>query len=133
MSVARGLDLSDGEAVEHADKGLKFLKRPEHRYSHGALARTLTSLLDEVDAPRCIDLLSLDVEGNELAVLQGLDLTRYSPAWVLVEVRETAVVDFMLSNGFEEVSRLSEYATYSDILFRREPLREARMVDERVG
>lgn len=119
MSVARGMDLDDEAVFAHADKGAQFLGRREFRYSHGALARTLTSLLDEASAPQTIDLISLDVEGNELSVLRGLDLEKYSPTWVLIEVRDAGVVDFILSNGFEEVAKLSEYSTYSDTLFRR--------------
>jgi hypothetical protein len=77
--------LSDRQAIKHADRGRRFLADSALRHSYGALARTLSSLLDEVCAPLAFDLLSLDVEGNELAVLQGLDLQRYHPKWFLVE------------------------------------------------
>lgn len=85
MSVAKGLAVSDQQAVEHADSGRRFLADSALRYSYGALAKTLTNLLDEVKAPLAFDLLNLDVEGNELAVLQGVDLQRYKPKWILVE------------------------------------------------
>lgn len=58
---------------EHADRGCCFLADSALRHFYGALARTLASLFDEVSAPLTFDLLSLDVKGNELAVLQGLD------------------------------------------------------------
>ncbi len=44
-------------------------------------ARTLSSVLDEVGAPE-VDLLSLDVEGFEPSVLQGIDWARHAPAGV---------------------------------------------------
>ena len=46
--------------------------------------RTLDSILSEADVGR-IDFLSIDVEGMELAVLQGLDLKKYSPRLILLE------------------------------------------------
>ena len=120
MSVARGLDVTDMNASAHADLGEQFLDSAL-RHTYGALARTLTSLLDEVNAPLSFDLLSLDVEGNEHAVLKGLDFNRYQPKWILVEVRQ---VDHLIScllesNGYIEYKRLSENSRYSDILFRK--------------
>jgi FkbM family methyltransferase len=50
-------------------------------------ARTLSSLLDEIQAPE-IDLLSLDVEGFEARALEGLDLGRHTPRYILVEIHE---------------------------------------------
>ncbi len=50
-------------------------------------ARTLSSLLDEISAPE-VDLLSLDVEGFEAPALEGLDLTRHAPRYVLVEIHD---------------------------------------------
>lgn len=52
-----------------------------------APARTLTALLDQSGAPE-IDFMSLDLEGYEPAALQGLDLTRHAPRYLLVEVRD---------------------------------------------
>jgi hypothetical protein len=56
-------------------------------YEADVPARTLSSILDAHDAPE-IDLLSLDVEGYEPSVLQGLDLGRHAPRWILVEVHD---------------------------------------------
>lgn len=47
-------------------------------------ARTLSSILDELNISK-IDFFSLDVEGYELEVLQGLDLKRHCPQYLLVE------------------------------------------------
>jgi FkbM family methyltransferase len=56
----------------------------EEPYDVRVPARTLTSVLEEAQAPR-VDLLSLDVEGYELEVLKGLDLDRYRPRLVVLE------------------------------------------------
>ena len=50
----------------------------------------LTSVLDDVDAPRTIDYLSLDVEGNELGVLAGHPgLTTQSMYFVVLPLNTT--------------------------------------------
>jgi FkbM family methyltransferase len=56
-------------------------------YEMDVEARTLSSVLDEHDAPE-VDLLSLDVEGFEAQVLRGLDLSRHAPRYVLVEIHD---------------------------------------------
>jgi FkbM family methyltransferase len=117
MSVAKGLAVTDQQAVEHANRGRRFLADSSLRHSYGALARTLTSLLDEVNAPLAFDLLSLDVEGNELAVLRGLDLQRYQPKWILVETRGPQIAECLSAYDYQVHSRLSDYVDYSDLLF----------------
>ena len=79
MSEAKGLALTDQQAVVHADRGQSFLADSSLRHSNIALVRPLTRLLDEVNAPLAYDLLALGVEGNEMAVLQGLDFKKFMP------------------------------------------------------
>jgi len=117
MSVALDLDLTAESATRHAGRGRRFLSSPDHVHVFGAVARTLTSLLDEVAAPRRFDLLSLDVEGNELCVLRGLDLTRYQPRWILVEARDDQITDYLLARGYRLAEVLSDHGTYRDLLF----------------
>jgi FkbM family methyltransferase len=117
MSVAKGLDVPDNAVIEHANKGSKFLANNRLRHSYGALALTLTAILDEVSAPAAFNLLSLDVEGNELSVLKGLDFTKYNPKWVLVETRDSEVADYLSKFGYKLTKALSDYSAYSDLLF----------------
>jgi FkbM family methyltransferase len=56
----------------------------EEPYRLEVPVRTLTELLEDMDAPRP-DLLSLDVEGYEPEALAGLDLDRYGPTYILIE------------------------------------------------
>ena len=83
------------------------------------MALPLTSLLDEVNAPLAFDLLSLDVEGNEMAVLRGLDFQKYQPKWMLVETRGKEIGDYLSDHCHEEAYKLSEHDGYTDILYRR--------------
>jgi hypothetical protein len=117
MSVAKGLAVTDHQVVQHADIDRRFLRDSALRHSYGAVARTLASLLDEVKVPLGFDLLSLDVEGNELAVLRGLDLQRYQPKWILVETREPEIAEYLSRFDYEMHSRLSDYDASSDLLF----------------
>lgn len=86
-------------------------------------ARTLSSLLDEIDAPE-VDLLSLDVEGFEGPALRGLDLDRHAPRYVLVEIhdreRDRPPVDAVLSERYIEHGWLSPV----DLLYVRRDVAE---------
>jgi FkbM family methyltransferase len=76
-------------------------------------ARTLTSILDEHRVPQ-IDFFSLDVEGYELSVLEGLDFDRYAPTYMLVEARYREEVDAFLLPRYEVIAELG----YRDVLYR---------------
>jgi FkbM family methyltransferase len=73
-------------------------------------ARTLTEVLDDAGVDR-IDLLSLDVEGYEASVLRGLDLSRYAPSCVLVEIhdaeRRRAEIEAVLGERYEHIAQVS--------------------------
>jgi FkbM family methyltransferase len=47
--------------------------------------RTLDDILEQVGAPTPIDFVSIDVEGHEVEVLSGFDLTRWRPRLILIE------------------------------------------------
>jgi FkbM family methyltransferase len=87
-------------------------------------ARTLSSLLDEIDAPE-VDLLSLDVEGFEGPALRGLDLDRHAPRYVLVEIhdrdRDRPPVDAVLCERYVEHDWLSPV----DLLYVRRDVAES--------
>jgi FkbM family methyltransferase len=63
-------------------------KWPSYRWSTERVpVRTLDSLLECGQAP-AVDLISIDVEGAEAAVLRGFDLARYRPRVMIVEYNE---------------------------------------------
>jgi len=93
-------------------------------------ARTLSSIIDSViPAVNSIDLLSLDTEGYELEILNGLDLTRHRPHYMLIEVYTKdydAIVTFLKLNCYELHSNFTNYnkqsnpgwdGTHNDYLF----------------
>lgn len=77
-------------------------------------ARTLTSILDEYDVKE-IDFFSLDVEGFELSVLQGLDFNKYRPKYMLIETSFKKDVDDYIKDYYIEVEQL----TIHDYLYQR--------------
>lgn len=87
-------------------------------------ARSLSTILDEIGASE-IDLLSLDIEGYEAAALQGLDLKRHAPRYVLVEIHDRVndrpPIDAVLGDVYVEHSWLSPM----DLLYIRADLQEA--------
>lgn len=73
---------------EHAKMGEQFLRQDEAVVEFGAVAKPLNTLLLESNAPSVIDFLSLDVEGVELEVLQGIDHKAFHFKYILVECRD---------------------------------------------
>lgn len=122
MSIAKGLDIDNKLVNKHADSGKIFLENEEHRISYGANAKTLTSLLKDCNAPSKIDFLSIDVEGNELSVLNGLNFNSFRPLWILVEVRpenEIEIKNLLRTHNYNEEIILSDNKSYKDILFKK--------------
>lgn len=74
------------------------------------IARSLTSILDEIKAPRIIDYLALDVEGFELTVLENIDFDKYQFRVMTVERRATAdrVIAFLKDRGYEFIKRFKD-------------------------
>jgi FkbM family methyltransferase len=69
--------------------------------------RTLDDILEEAAAPAPIDFLSIDVEGHEVEVLSGFDLTRWRPRLILIEdhVADLAKHRFLSRAGYRLIRR----------------------------
>ncbi|WP_422362089.1 FkbM family methyltransferase [Reichenbachiella sp.] len=48
-------------------------------------SKTLTNILNEVSAPQCIDILSIDAEEHDFQVLQSLDFDLFKPKVIVIE------------------------------------------------
>ena len=115
MSLVRGARKSAIADLEHAQAGMRVQNDVKEVYEIIVPARTLTSIFDEAEVLQ-IDLLSLDVEGYELNVLQGLDLDRYKPKYMLIETDFRDEIDRYLSAyGYEAIDMLSHH----DVLYRQ--------------
>lgn len=90
---------------------------------------TLTNILDKQTIPK-IDFLSLDVEGYEYSVLQGLDLNKYKPAYMLIEIYKVdfnVIKTYLEDRNYKLISNFSNYSkqtnpnwdgTHNDFLFK---------------
>lgn len=102
--------------LEAIDQG--FTKRPPRTASERVEVplTTIDALLAHHTGP--IDLVVLDVEGHELALLDGFDLARFQPRVIVVEDhalgRDSALVAHLSARGYEHVCWLS----YNRVLVR---------------
>ena len=110
MSISENLDLDLDNKSQHIQDGKKFLTENETVFSFGAIATTLTSIIEKSNAPREIDFLSLDVEGAELEVLKGIDFEKYSFKYMLIEVRDLKRMEsFLDKKGYVLKEQFSEH------------------------
>jgi FkbM family methyltransferase len=97
------------DAKEWAGIGSKFLSRGEVVTKTFALARTLQSVLLEANAPDKIDLLSIDVEGAELSVLQGLNFSNWIFEYILIETTEnSAAFSKLIEENYLHVESINQ-------------------------
>jgi len=82
-------------------------------------ASTLEAILDSIKPPS-IDFLSIDTEGYEYEVLCGLNLRKYRPTYILIEVYITQydlIIKFLEENNYKLVCNLTNYNTVNNCLW----------------
>jgi FkbM family methyltransferase len=89
-------------------------KKPRVNYE---LKRTKSKKLDKIILEtkfreREIDLLSIDVEGHELPVLQSLNFQVYKPKVLVIELHEEKIVEIIKTELYEFVTA-KQYSLYS--------------------
>jgi len=102
-----------GEEVEIAEAGLlSGIKNDIDKHTQAKKGKTLkiktktlTEILDENNAPNTIDYMSLDTEGSELKILQGIDFNKYKFKYInlehnYVEPRRTQMRKLLENNGY---------------------------------
>ncbi len=118
MSVAENA-FGDGEARRrHVELGVGCCGLTGS-YEVRVPARRLSEIIDAELPGREIDLLSLDVEGGEVEALEGLDLERHPPRFILVEARERGAIEGRLGSRYGTPEVLFDAGSYQDLLFRR--------------
>jgi len=94
-------------------------------------ALTLEKILDDnIEVTQDIDFLSLDVEGYELNVLKGLNLNKYKPKYILIEIHPNefgSICSLLESHNYILIGNISNYnkvdnpgwdGTHNDYLFK---------------
>lgn len=76
--------------------------------------RTLDDVLEEADAPRGFDLLSIDVEGHEIEVMRGFDFAHWKPKLIMLEdhVENLAKHRVLEQNGYSLIRRVGNNGWY---------------------
>jgi FkbM family methyltransferase len=120
MSTVAGAMEKAGGTEAHIRRGLE-VQCLKGTYTVRVPARTLTDVIAQHRPAGEIDLLSLDVEGMEAAVLRGLDFTRFAPRFLCVEMWNTAEIRAALGERYRVLAVLVEKGSRSDILFERTP------------
>lgn len=111
MTTPLGLDTDISNPEIHAKSGARYLGGGKERmFTFGALARPLNEILQEVNAPKIIDFLSLDVEGAELEVLKGVDHNLFQFKVICVESRNIQRLrDYLEPFGYKYQRQISPH------------------------
>ena len=73
-------------------------------------AKTLNSILVEANAPKLIDLLSLDTEGYENEVLNGINHDKFKFKYILVETKDfTKTNEILVKYNYSLLEKLSHH------------------------
>jgi len=96
---------NEKKALAWAEEGARYLSRAESVERTWSLARTLESILVESKSPKTIDLLSIDVEANELAVLEGIDFSLWNFKYIVIETKEKSdAFCLLISKGYTHLN-----------------------------
>lgn len=94
--------------ISNNDLMSKFSTIKEESFS--ARAITLTKILEKNNTPKLIDLFSLDVEGYEFEVLEGIDFKNYKFKYFLIETNNfNKLNNYLIAKKYKFVDKLSSH------------------------
>ncbi len=107
------------DSKKHAKEGMKYLLQNEKIEEFWVNTKTLNEIFREVNAPKLIDFLSLDVEGAELEVLNGIDFKIYNFKFILIESRDDdEIIKYLNNKNYKYLEKISK----RDLIFKHEYL-----------
>ena len=96
------LDLKDTLSTRSTKDNIK------NRINIKVKTQNLNSILNKIGAPNIIDFFSLDVEGDEFKVLNGINFTRYKFKYILIETYHLRrIKNFFDKKGYKYVKKMS--------------------------
>jgi FkbM family methyltransferase len=97
------------DAKKHALEGEKYLLKNEKIEEVWVNTKTLNEILDEINSPKIIDFLSLDVEGSELEVLNGVNFSIYNFKFILIESRnDDEIINYLNNKNYTFLEKISK-------------------------
>lgn len=91
-----------------------------HKFYIKAKPETLDKILKKIKAPEIIDFFSLDVEGDELNVLKGINFKKYNFRYILIETIQVSKIKKFLKKKYKFEAKLSD----GDYLFKYRNLKK---------
>ncbi|MDJ0698084.1 FkbM family methyltransferase [Mastigocoleus sp. MO_188.B34] len=88
--------------TEHVEN---WKKHRQVRNQHVVKSISLNTILEKYNAPKVIDLLSIDVEGHDFEVLSSLDLNIYRPRLIVVEIYQFDINNPSASKVYEHLTK----------------------------
>jgi FkbM family methyltransferase len=106
MSIAPSISRLNSE--EWVAGSTTFLNRNEDNAVTWVPAKTLNSIMQELQSPEHLEFLSIDVEGAELEVLKGIDFLNYEIDIICVETYEPNLIrEWMELKPYREIGFLA--------------------------
>ena len=97
------------DSSKHALKGEQYLQKNEKVKEFIVETITLNQNFDDVKAPIMMDFLSLDVEGSEIEVLNGIDFVNYNFKYIMVESRnDEQLIDYLENKNYYFIKKISK-------------------------
>lgn len=115
MTAVEGTDnlhMHGGSVASHAEAGARMAG--DQPYEFQSTIRTISTLA-KLNGMKHVDLFSLDVEGFEINVINGIDFEELSIGYILIETSNIDSVKEILSRYYKLIETLSKH----DYLFKR--------------
>lgn len=115
MTTSLDENISKINPTLHADQGKKYLKSDEKIQEFTSDVSTLNDILNKCKSPKTIDFISLDVEGLEMEVLNGINFENYIFKYILTESRDNSeMVNFFKKKNYQLIKEFPP----RDLLFK---------------
>ncbi len=103
------------DAKKHAYDGKQYLNKNEDIEEVWVDTKTLNNIFEEINAPKLMDFLSLDVEGSEIEVLNGINFLTYNFKFILIESRDDEEIKkYLISKNYHFLEKISK----RDLIFK---------------
>ncbi len=103
------------DSSKHALEGEQYLQKNEKVKEFVVETTTLNQIFEDVKAPIMMDFLSLDVEGSEIEVLNGIDFLDYNFKYIMVESRnDKQIIDYLENKNYYFIKKISK----RDLIFK---------------